>query len=60
MQIVSSGDNLHEMSNPIFWRKKEKYIKMSSAEFLPSMQSIDYDLPSVVICPTCQHAYSAE
>ena len=25
MQIVSSGDNLHEMSNPVFWEKKEKY-----------------------------------
>ena len=21
MQIVSTGDNLHEMSNPIFWEK---------------------------------------
>ena len=29
MQIVSLGDNLHEMSDPIFW---EKYFKMSSAE----------------------------
>ena len=35
MQIVSSGDNLHEMSKPIFWEKK--YFKMSSAESLPSM-----------------------
>ena len=24
MQIVSIGDNLHEMSNPVFWEKKEK------------------------------------
>ena len=31
MQIVSLGDNLHEMSNPVFWEKKEKYFKMSSA-----------------------------
>ena len=30
MQIVSPGDNLHEMSKPIFWRK---YFKLSSAEF---------------------------
>ena len=29
MQIVSLRDNLHEMSNPVFW---EKYFKMSSAE----------------------------
>ena len=33
MQIVSSGDNLHEMSNPIFCEKQAKYSKMSSAEF---------------------------
>ena len=31
MQIVSLGDNLHEMLKPIFWNKK-KYFKMSSAE----------------------------
>ena len=29
MQIVSLGDNLHEMSKPVFW---EKYFKMTSAE----------------------------
>ena len=33
MQIVSTGDNLHEMSNPVFWKKKKKkYFSMSSAE----------------------------
>ena len=31
MQFVSLGDNLHEMSKSIFWEKKEKYFKMSSA-----------------------------
>ena len=25
MQIVSIGDNLHEMSNAVFWEKYEKY-----------------------------------
>ena len=25
MQIVSIGDNLHEMSNPVFSEKSEKY-----------------------------------
>ena len=30
MQIVSMGDNLHEMSNPVFW---EKYFKMMSDDF---------------------------
>ena len=23
MQIVSNGDNLHEMSNPVFWKNKK-------------------------------------
>ena len=32
MQIVSWGDNLHEMLNPIFWIKQEKGFKMASAE----------------------------
>ena len=32
MQIVSTGDNLHEMSKPIFCKKQEKYFNMSSAE----------------------------
>ena len=32
MQIVSWGDNLHEMSYPVFWEKQEKYFKMSSAQ----------------------------
>ena len=45
MHIVSNGDNLHEMSNPVFWeticmkcqilfsgKNKKKYFNMSSAE----------------------------
>ena len=32
MQIVSIGDNLHEMPKLILWEKQEKYIKMSFAE----------------------------
>ena len=32
MQIVSTGDNLHEISKPIFWENKKKYFNMSSAE----------------------------
>ena len=35
MQIVSNEDNLHEMSNPVFWRKKNKknITSVLSAEF---------------------------
>ena len=32
MQIVSTGDNLHEMSNPVFLEKKKNIINLSSAE----------------------------
>ena len=31
MQIVSKGDNLHEMSNPFFLEKLERYQFPSSA-----------------------------
>ena len=40
MQIVSLGDNLHAMSNQIFWKKYEKYFKMSSAEILTQYAKI--------------------
>ena len=32
MQIVSKADNLHEMSNPVFWENK-KNVNFSYAEF---------------------------
>ena len=32
MQIVSNGENLHEMSNPIYWEKYEKYFIIMCAE----------------------------
>ena len=32
MQIVSLGDNTHEMSKSISW-KKDNYFNISSAEF---------------------------
>ena len=32
-QIVSIGDNLYEMSKPVFWFKQEKYFKKLSNEF---------------------------
>ena len=33
MIIVCNGDNLPEMSNSIFWRKKLEKYHQSSAEF---------------------------
>ena len=39
MQIVSLGDNLHEMSKPIFWKNnKKENFRMSSAEILFAMR----------------------
>ena len=32
MQIVSIGENLHEISKPVFWEKYGKYFYMSSTE----------------------------
>ena len=32
MQIVSLGDNLHEMTKPILWENKKNIINLSSAE----------------------------
>ena len=32
MQIVSNGDNLNEMSNPVFWESQENYFNMLPAE----------------------------
>ena len=31
MQIVSLGDNLHEMTKPIFWKNKKNIVSVSSA-----------------------------
>ena len=31
MQIVSVGDNMHDMSKPAVWEKYEKYYNMMSA-----------------------------
>ena len=32
MQILSNGDNLHEISNPVFCENKKNIIRLSSAE----------------------------
>ena len=35
MQIVSIGDNLHEMSNPVFWENKKNILKCRLLKFYP-------------------------
>ena len=45
MQIVSNGDNLHEMSNPVFLEKKsENFINLSSAEFAQRMIKVNKEV----------------
>ena len=34
--MKGEGDNLHEMSNPVFWENYEKYLKMSAENFTKS------------------------
>ena len=44
MQKVSTGDNLHEMSNPVFWEIYKKYFNMSSAEnFIQSAKHLKHN-----------------
>ena len=43
MQVVSNGDNLHEISNPVFWEKEEKNINLSSAELAQWMVKVNSD-----------------
>ena len=40
MQIVSNGDNLHEMSNPVFREIKKKIINLSSAELVKGVVKV--------------------
>ena len=51
MHIVSSGDNLHEMSDPVFWKKKKKKKKKKkyitnfwSAELAQSVVKVKLNL----------------
>ena len=41
MQIVSSGDNLHKVSDPISGKNNKNINSLSSAEFAHSMVSVN-------------------
>ena len=45
MQIVSIGDNLHEISNPVFWENKKNIINLSSAELAQKVVKVNPFLP---------------
>ena len=55
MQIVSSGDSLHEMSNPVFWKKKNKKnsIKFLSAEIAQRVVMIKKNVDTVWMKKKC-------
>ena len=41
MQIVSNGDNLHEMPNPVFWEKiRKNIISLSSTELAQTVVKV--------------------
>ena len=43
MQIVSNGDNLHEMSNPVSWENnKKKIINISSADLAQRVLKVNF------------------
>ena len=41
MHIVSNGDNVHELSNPVFLEKYEKYFNSLLLKILPRVLSIN-------------------
>ena len=41
MQIVSNGDNLHEMLNPVFWENQEKIFQIVVCwKFYPEYEAL--------------------
>ena len=51
MQIVSSGDNLHAMSNPVFWENKKNISKCRLLKFLPRVLKFLPRVLSVKVMP---------
>ena len=49
MLNVCIGENLHEMSKPVFWENKKKYFNMSSAENLTQSAKCDVMLPFIAL-----------
>ena len=49
MYIVSSGDNLHEILNPVFWENKTNIPKCRLLNFLPRMRGVKFDTRSADI-----------
>ena len=59
MQIVSSGDNLHEMSNPVSGKNKKNISKCSQLKILPRVLSVDlYHFLDKFSCPRSDCSFS--
>ena len=44
MQIVTLGDSLHEVSNPVFLGKIRKNVPKYLLKFLPSLLNVKYKM----------------
>ena len=42
MQIVSTADNLHEMSSPVFWEHKKNIVNLSSTHLAQRVVNVKY------------------
>ena len=63
MQIVSLGDNLHEMPKPILWEKLKKYIticRLLESYFKSDQQSHKYRIQPAVwwLLTACMYSLS--
>ena len=50
MQIVSTGDNLHEMSNPVFWENKIFFVLFSKYCLLKILPSVLSVMSIIMVC----------
>ena len=41
MQIVSNGDNLHELSNPVYGKNKKNIINLLAAELAQKVVKVN-------------------
>ena len=54
MQTVSLGDNLHEVSDPIFWEKEEKYPMLNLPIVWLALTSLYFVLTELQIPNTAE------
>ena len=52
MQIVSTGDNLHEMSNLVSWEKYKKIFQNVSRKFYQECKALNKSTENIVLVST--------